>query len=180
MKKSDRGKENLESEVKSAQNGNGRAFVGLMEYSRQSMYKVARSYFPDEADIADAIQDTIETAYRTIRCLEKPQYFHSWLIRILINKCIDMKRKSAREMPQEILPEQRKNDSSYANCEFEELMCCLDEKYRTVLLLYYSEGFRISEIAQLLDMQESTVKSRLSRGREKFRKLWVEQSLEAR
>lgn len=180
MKISDREKENLEREVKNAQNGNGRAFVGLMEYSRQSMYKVARSYFPDEADIADAIQDTIEAAYRTIRYLEKPQYFHSWLIRILINKCIDMKRKKTREMPREILPEQRNNDSSFAACEFEDLMCCMDEKYRTVLLLYYSEGFRISEIAQLLDMQESTVKSRLSRGRGKFRELWLEQSFEVR
>ena len=60
-----------------------------------------------------------------------------------------------------------------ANCEFEELMRSLDEKYRTVLLLYYGEGFKITEIAQLLDMEENTVKSRLSRGRDKFRQVWT-------
>ena len=51
----------------------------------------------------------------------------------------------------------------------------LDEKYRTILLLYYGEGFKISEIAQLLDMEENTVKTRLSRGRQKFRMMWDSQ-----
>ena len=63
-----------------------------------------------------------------------------------------------------------------ANCEFEELMRFLDEKYRTVLLLYYGEGFKVTEIAQILDMEENTVKSRLSRGREKFRQIWTAQN----
>ena len=62
------------------------------------------------------------------------------------------------------------------NCEFKELMRSLDEKYRTVLLLYYGEGFKISEIAQLLDMEENTVKTRLTRGRKKFREIWSAQS----
>ena len=61
-------------------------------------------------------------------------------------------------------------------CEFEELMRFLDEKYRTVLLLYYGEGFKVTEIAQILNMEENTVKSRLSRGREKFRKIWTAQN----
>ena len=48
----------------------------------------------------------------------------------------------------------------------------LDEKSRTVLLLYYGEGFKIREIAQILDMEESTVKSRLARGREKVKEVY--------
>ena len=44
----------------------------------------------------------------------------------------------------------------------------MDEKYRIVLLLYYGEGFKIKEIAQILEMDENTVKTRLSRGRKKF------------
>lgn len=62
------------------------------------------------------------------------------------------------------------------HCEFEELMRLLDEKYRTILLLYYGEGFKISEIAQLLDMEENTVKTRLARGRQKFREVWSAES----
>ena len=62
------------------------------------------------------------------------------------------------------------------HCEFEELMRSLDEKYRTILLLYYGEEFKISEIAQLLDMEENTVKTRLARGRQKFREVWSAES----
>ena len=62
------------------------------------------------------------------------------------------------------------------HCEFEELMRSLDEKYRTILLLYYVDGFKVSEIAQLLDMEENTVKTRLARGRQKFREIWSAES----
>ena len=50
--------------------------------------------------------------------------------------------------------------------EFEELLMSVDEKYRIILILYYVEGFKIREIAQILDMNENTVKTRLSRARE--------------
>lgn len=43
-----------------------------------------------------------------------------------------------------------------------------EKEYRIVLLLYYGEGFKIKEIAQILEMDENTVKTRLSRGRKKF------------
>ena len=59
-------------------------------------------------------------------------------------------------------------DSGYIDCEWKEVLSCLDEKYRIVLLLYYGEGFKIKEIAQILEMDENTVKTRLSRGRKKF------------
>ena len=139
------------------------------------MYKVARSYFTNDEDIADAIQDTIETCYRSISHLAEAQYFRTWLTRILINKCIDILRKNKREHPVSEFPEYGESSMELNNYEFNELMNSLDEKYRTILLLYYGEGFKISEIAQLLDMEENTVKTRLSRGRSKFRELWTVQ-----
>ena len=165
----------LEHLVTKAQQGDGRAFVRLIEMNKQSMYKVARSYFTNDEDIADAIQDTIETCYRSISHLAEAQYFRTWLTRILINKCIDILRKNKREHPVSEFPEYGESSMELNNYEFNELMNSLDEKYRTILLLYYGEGFKISEIAQLLDMEENTVKTRLSRGRSKFRELWTVQ-----
>ena len=166
----------LEYLVRKAQQGDSHAFIELIELNKQSMYKVARSYFSGEEDIADAMQDTIETAYRSIARLKQTKYFRTWLIRILINKCIDMIRKNQRERPVEFFPERGEICMELTNCEFEELMRCLDEKYRTILLLYYGEGFKVTEIAQLLEMEENTVKSRLARGREKFRQIWIAQN----
>ena len=170
----------LEYLVRKARQGDAQAFVELIETNKQSMYKVARSYCSSEDDIADAIQDTIEAAWRTIPHLKKAEYFRTWLIRILINKCIDILRKNKLESPIDIFPEQGEVCRELVNCEFEELMRTLDEKYRTILLLYYGEGFKITEIAQLLDMEENTVKSRLSRGREKFRQVWTAQNAAAK
>ena len=158
-----------------AQQGDARAFVRLIDMHKQSMYKIARSYFTSDADIADAIQDTIETCYRSIGHLAEAEYFRTWLTRILINKCIDIIRKNKREHPVSDFPEYGEVSRELDNSEFNELMNSLDEKYRTILLLYYGEGFKISEIAQLLDMEENTVKTRLSRGRSKFRELWTVQ-----
>ena len=93
----------------------------------------------------------------------------------MINKCIDILRKNKREHPVSEFPEYGESSMELNNYEFNELMNSLDEKYRAILLLYYGEGFKISEIAQLLDMEENTVKTRLSRGRSKFSELWTVQ-----
>ena len=155
--------------VRKAQQGDGAAFIELIERNKQTLYKIARSYFSNEEDIADAIQDTIESSYRSIGYLDKTEYFRTWLIRILINKCLDIIKRNKQEHPVEFFPEEGAACLELSQCEFEELMQSLDEKYRTILLLYYGEGFKISEIAQLLDLEENTIKTRLSRGRQKFR-----------
>ena len=154
------------------QRNKARTFIQLVESNKQSMYKIARSYLSNDEDIADAIQDAIESCWRNLDQLEKPAYFRTWMTRILIHKCIDIIRKNRREHPVSDFPEYGAEHKDLDNYEFSELMKSLDEKYRTILLLYYGEGFKISEIAQLLDMEENTVKTRLSRGRQKFRMMW--------
>ena len=157
------------------QRNKARTFIQLVESNKQSMYKIARSYLSNDEDIADAIQDAIESCWRNLDQLEKPAYFRTWMTRILIHKCIDIIRKNRREHPVSVFPEYGAEHKDLDNYEFSELMKSLDEKYRTILLLYYGEGFKISEIAQLLDMEENTVKTRLSRGRQKFRMIWDSQ-----
>ena len=95
----------MEYLVRKAQQGDPRAFIELMDTHRQSMYKVARSFFHSEEDIADAIQDTIESCYRTLPHLGRTEYFRTWLIRILINKCRDILRRNKRECLIEGFPE---------------------------------------------------------------------------
>ena len=99
----------LEYLVKKARQGDGHAFIELMEANKQNMYKVARSYFSNEEDIADAIQDTIESCYRSLPYLDKTEYFRTWLTRILINKCIDIIKKNKRERPSMSFPNRERS-----------------------------------------------------------------------
>ena len=61
------------------------------------------------------------------------------------------------------------------NIEFFRLMDQIEAKYRLVLLLYYAEQFSVKEIAELLELNENTIKTRLSRGRNLYKKLYLKE-----
>lgn len=144
------------------------AFVKLMDMNRQSMIKVAKSYLNNEEDVADAVQASILACYEKLDTLRQPQYFKTWLIRIVINKCKDILRQNRELHLMDEMPEPQAVDTIQADIEFMELLQEIDEKYRTILVLYYAEGFNTREIAELLELNERTVKTRLIRARERF------------
>ncbi|MEE0418924.1 MAG: sigma-70 family RNA polymerase sigma factor [Lachnospiraceae bacterium] len=154
--------------VMKAQQKDGEAFVKLMEMNKQSMYKVAKSYLRYEEDVADAMQETILICYEKLGDLKEPKYFKTWMIRILINKCKDILKKNQELCLMEEFPEVEDQHVPEKNLEFEELLQALDEKYRTILILYYVEGFNTREIGALLEISEHTVKTRLVRARQNF------------
>lgn len=158
--------------VNRAIKGDQEAFVQLIQENTQGMYKVARSILRNEEDIADAMQDTIVTCYEKINTLKKPQYFKTWLTRILINNCNDIIRSKKREWVGEVYTEEVSTTSDFARFEFVQMLQGLDEKYRLILILYYVQEFRVKEIAELLQMSSATVKTRLARGRKALEKMY--------
>ena len=70
------------------------------------------------------------------------------------------------------MPEMPFHEAEYASAEWAQMLEPLDEKYRMIVLLYYMEGFNIREISDILDMKESTVKSRLQRGRKQIAQMY--------
>lgn len=164
--------------VESAIQGDADAFLELMEMNSLSMYKVARGILRDDADVADAMQDTILRSFEKIHTLQKPEFFKTWLIRILINECNQIVRHYKKISPQEELPETPRQDQSLAEFEFKEMLGQVDEKYRVILTLYYEQGFKIAEIAELLEINENTVKTRLVRAREQVRHAYFQETPE--
>ena len=166
----------MEKLVQKAILGDTDAFLELMEKNSLSMYKVARGILGNDDDAADAIQDTILSCFEKIYTLQKPKYFKTWMIRILINECNQILRHYKKvQMPGEI-PEAPRQDQSLAEFEFKEMLNLVDEKYRIILILYYVEEYKISEIADILEMNENTVKTRMARAREELRAAYFDQS----
>lgn len=154
--------------------GDVEAFLELMDRNSLAMYKVAHAILNNDDDAADAIQSTVLSCFEKIDTLQKPQYFKTWLIRILINNCNRILRQYKREnLPGEI-PETANLDSSLAEFEFKEMLALVEEKYRLVLILYYLEGYKIPEIADLLELNVNTVKTRLARAREQIRMAYLQ------
>ena len=156
----------METRIKKAIRGDADAFAELVMQYKTDMYKVARGIINNQEDVADAISNTILKCYENIGKLEQPKYFKTWMTRILINECNQIIRRYGNQSLLEVFPEIPWQDASMETVEFEELMQALDEKYRVVLVLYYAQGYKIAEIADLLDIPEGTVKTRLARGRE--------------
>lgn len=155
--------------IKKAMKGDAEAFLELMDENSLAMYKVARGILKNDEDVADAIQETILTCFEKLHTLQKPEYFKTWMIRILINECNQILAHYRRMGLQREEREIPRQDRSLAEFEFKEMLGHVEEKYRKVLVLYYVEGFKISEISGILDMNENTVKTRLTRAREQIK-----------
>lgn len=157
----------LEILVKKAMKGDDEAFTELMRKNMQSMYKTAWVYLKNDQDIADAVQETILTCYEKVDTLRNAKYFKTWMIRILINKCNDILRK--RPLYESIEQcEAGTLDSGIESCEWKELLSCLDDTSRKIVMLFYYEELSIKEIAGTLNMNQNTVTTRLRRARKKL------------
>lgn len=154
--------------VGEAKKGDKNAFAALLRENEQRMYKVARSFLSCEDDIADVMQESVLQAYLHLPDLKQAAYFQTWLVRIVINQCKDLLARQRKVICVDQIKEQGYEEAGYDQLAFEDLMDHLDEKYRQIMLLYYGEGYSIREISDLLGMKQSTVCSRLARGRKMY------------
>ena len=156
--------------VKKAQRHDKDAFTELMQLYMKDMYRTAIAILMNEEDAADALQDTILTCWEKLYTLKKAEYFKTWMTRILINHCYDIIRGNPIHENIELYEEPSKCDEY--NLELKEAYASVDEHYRLPMELYYSQGFKIREIAEMLSLPQNTVKTRLSRGRKQLEKYY--------
>ena len=158
--------------IKRAQSKDADAFTELIQSQMQSLYKTARVMLWNDEDAADAISETILICWEKMGQLKKPEFFKTWMTRILINECHNILRQRKRVSLVEEIEEVPESDDAYANVEWLETMRRLDEKYRMVLILYYVNGLKTPEIGAVLQIPISTVRTRLARGREQMAQLY--------
>ena len=155
--------------IKRAKRGDKVAFVELMKENELSLYKVAKSILKNDEDVADAMQETILSALEKISELKEDKYFKTWLTRILINKCNDILRKNSKIIQLEEYFDVGYTEDFIQSMSIKEGMDTLSDAQKLVLHLYYVMGFNSREISELLNENESTIKVRLSRSRNKLK-----------
>lgn len=134
----------------------------------EKYYRLAYSYVKNEQDALDVVQ---ESAYRVIRdCgkLKEEKYLSTWIYRIVINASIDLLRKQKREgmsLDEVEIP----YEDHYEEDDPLELLSALEERDRAIVILKYFEGWKLEEIAQVLEMNLNTVKARLYRALKKLK-----------
>ncbi|MCC8049257.1 MAG: sigma-70 family RNA polymerase sigma factor [Clostridiales bacterium] len=142
----------------------------LIIASEDSLYHVAKTLLREDADCADAIQEAIVSAFTKLHTLRSDEFAKTWLTRILINECYDILRKQKRVVSIEegYLPEKEAERQDYS--ELYEALETLPDEMRICVTLFYMEGYSIREIASILEVNENTVKSRLSRAKARLRR----------
>ena len=151
-------------------------FAARIWAMRQTLFRICFSQLPSAQDREDAVQEALARAWRKRGQLREEGYLQTWLVRILLNVCHDMQRRGQRMVPTaEIeLPVQ---DTS-PDGALREALLALPEKYRLPILLYYLEGYSLRQVAQMLRVPENTVKTRLSRGRQRLKERLHEEVLD--
>ena len=138
---------------------------------QDSLFAAAFNICRNAQDAEDVIQDTFVQYYTTKKEFENEQHIRAWLLRVVINKAKNVTRTFWRrnKISIEDYMETLTFDTPESETLFETVMQ-LPEKYRIAIHLYYYEDYAVREIADILKLSESNVKTRLSRGRAMLKK----------
>ena len=138
----------------------------LVTHNETRLYRAALAILGDPHEAEDAVQDAfVRYLEKAPADLETPS---AWLMRVLVNGCKSRLRLAWRRVGP--LPDTLPAPGPEERQELEELFS-LPPEDRAVIHLHYYEGYATAEIARMLGCQPGTVRSRLSRAREKLRKL---------
>ena len=169
--------------IERAARGDGAAFSDLMAVHEAKMYAVALRMCGNHEDAQDCLQDAMIRIYRAISGFKGQSSFSTWVYRITTNTCLDeLRRRKTRQNTsldglldagwspsddmdtpeRHALASERRREISRAIAE-------LPEDMRAAIILRDVQGFAYDEIAEMLGANVGTIKSRISRGREKLR-----------
>ncbi|NLD86912.1 MAG: sigma-70 family RNA polymerase sigma factor [Clostridiales bacterium] len=173
--------------VKRAKNGDINAFEIIVKTYEKKIYNLALRYNNNREDAFDISQEVFIKVFRSIGSFKEESSFSTWLYRVAVNVCIDYQRKNKKhsnslsltirdddgdEQQLEIEDISYSPETVYDRTELREsigkALNMLSEEHKQVLILREINGLSYEEIAEVLSLEEGTVKSRIYRGREKL------------
>ena len=163
----------IDNLVSSAKNGNAEAFGELYEIYAKDMFRFAY-YYLDSATLAeDCVSECVCIAFQKIGALRKASSFKSWLFKILHNCCNDALREKIQSEGNveysslACLSAEEENISE--KLSLRQALALLSDEDREIVILHYCQGYTSKEIGAILEMKDSTVRSKIMRSGEKMR-----------
>lgn len=160
--------------------GDLHAYERLYQLQGARMRNLARNLLGTVSDAEDAVQETFLKVQRSIANFRGQSSFVTWIFRILVNTCHDVRRSRTRR--KEIATEEREEGVTPAEprapgahptlkLALERAIAQLTHHQRDVFLLYEVEGFRHAEIAELLEISETASKNTLFQAKKNLRQM---------
>ncbi len=176
--------------VEQSRNGNVDAFEELIKDYKKSAYNIALRVLRNVEDAEDASQEALIKVYKNIQNFNMQSTFKVWMYRIVVNTCLDFKRKKMinavsidenidlggnNEIHREIADDSGNPDvlveKNFNNKLVNDAVNKLDDEYKTIIVLRDIQGFSYSEISEILSCNLGTVKSRLNRARKSLKEI---------
>lgn len=170
----------MEEFVRKLQKGESQAFEKLVADYQQKIFSTALMLLSDREEAMDVVQDVFVKIYTSISSFNGKSSLSTWIYKVAQNTCYDHLRKRKNVLFEELSDNETDNKFTSPEEALEKLEdiklvreCIkkLPVKYRSVLILREFEDLSYSEIAEICDISEGTVKSRIYRGREHLLKL---------
>jgi RNA polymerase sigma factor (sigma-70 family) len=138
--------------------GDERALVELLARHEDTLYRTSYAYLKNEHDAVEAVQELTYRALKKIHTVKEPAYIATWLVRMMINICLDMKKKQEKLV--------YNHDAELATTdqqpfEIADIIGGLPIEQQELIYLKYFQDMKNGDIAQLKQIPEGTVKSRL-------------------
>ena len=137
-------------------------FAARVEAVRARLYRAAYLYLGSEADALEVVDEAVYRALWNLKQLREPDFFETWLTRILLNECHKELRRRKRFHPAEVLPETAGTDA-YGNFPLKEAVRRLPEELRSVIVLRFFAGYTQAETAAALKIPQGTAATRQRR-----------------
>ncbi len=163
--------------------GDRHAFDKLVDRYEGPLFSAAYRITGSVEDAMDATQNAFVNAYEKLHTFDPSYRFFSWIYRIAVNQslnligrrrdqtAVDDNAPTAEPNPSEVF------ESTEMRGQLKRALSELEPHYRTVIVLKHLEGFSYREIAELLEIPEKTVKSRLFTARQRLRVILTERGL---
>jgi RNA polymerase sigma-70 factor, ECF subfamily len=153
--------------------GDPAAFRPLVERYERVLFTVALRMLGDPDEATDAAQDAFVRAYQKLGSFDQGHKFFSWLYRILVNECLNVRRSRRPLVPADetlVGPDNphRSAEQAELRAAVQVALLQLSAPYREVVVLRHFAGLSYQEMAETLDVPEKTVKSRLYSARQRL------------
>jgi RNA polymerase sigma factor (sigma-70 family) len=163
--------------VERCKKGDARSYETLYQQYSRAMFNTSLRIVNNASDAEDVLQEAFMDAFRFLGDFNYKSTFGAWLKRIVINKSINVLRKrkadfvdientTVADQPNEEVLDEENMELKVA--EVKKAVTLLPNGYRTVLTLYLFEGYDHEEIAEIMRISESTVRTQYHRAKHKL------------
>lgn len=136
-------------------------FALHVEKIKNKLYRTALLYLGNETLALDAVDESVYKALCSLKKLRQPEYFDTWMIRILINECYKELKRQKRCGSFDELPETAAED--FDGLPLKVAIAKLPKDLKEIVILRYFSGYTLVETAEILKIPQGTAASRQRR-----------------